>query len=105
MSQLNRLLQHRFEMRLAHTDAAPAYPVEISAVDPSADGRNAPCPVFVDVIKRRARIEAGAPAELDAAAELADAFHQPTCWGKTESARRTQAIEFSLGVAGFVGVQ
>src|SRR5262245_57882601 len=85
------------------TDAAPADTVQVGAVNQATQQRDPLRPVLVDVIQRRAGIEARAPAKVDASAKPAHGLHRRSGDRERLAAGPAKTIILSLGVARLVG--
>src|SRR5436189_627339 len=72
VSRLDRATHHALEQLATYPNAAPADPVQVIAIDESADRRDSVRTVAIDVIERAAGIESRFPAEANAAAQTPD---------------------------------
>src|SRR5262249_51073894 len=105
---LDGSLQGSFEVHPPDANAAPAHAIEIEAIDESAQRRDSLRPVFIDVVERRARIEAALPAEGDAVAKPAAGLHhrfgESGTQTEQQTGRRAKALVLGPGEAGLVRI-
>src|SRR2546423_10747014 len=105
MRARDRAAQQCLQVTFPLRNAAPARAIQIIAIAQTAVRRGSAGSVFVNIVERQSRIEAGAPAEIDAFAQPAAGFHPAANQSEVRTAAQLQPFVFLPGVAILVGLE